>query len=156
MADAKLTGLAELTTLADEDLLYVVDDPSGAAASRKATVQNLAKRITSRVNVFEAGQRGEITTLVDGATIAIDMNDSNNFEVTLGGSRTLGAPSNAVQGQSGFILINNPSTHTLAYNAVYKFAGGSAPVVTENGISILPYYAYDTNLIVLGSILNVS
>jgi len=41
MADAKVTALDELTAVESTDLLYVVDDPGGTAASKKATVQSV-------------------------------------------------------------------------------------------------------------------
>lgn len=41
MADSKLTALSELSVPAVEDLLYVVDDPSGTATSNKLTLQRL-------------------------------------------------------------------------------------------------------------------
>lgn len=41
MADAKVTALPELFTLSDDDLMYVVDDPSGSPISKKITWQNL-------------------------------------------------------------------------------------------------------------------
>ena len=58
---------------------------------------------TAKVDVaqtFTAGQRGEVTTLTDAATITVDFADSNNFTVTLGDNRTLGNPTNQVAGQS--------------------------------------------------------
>lgn len=41
MANAKLTALTELTTIATGDMLYVVDDPGGTPVSKKITVNNL-------------------------------------------------------------------------------------------------------------------
>lgn len=40
MADTKVTGLSELTEPDGLDLIYVVDDPGGSPASKKATLQN--------------------------------------------------------------------------------------------------------------------
>jgi hypothetical protein len=81
---------------------------------------------------FTKGQRGEITALVDGATITPDLADSNNFSVTLGGNRTLANPSNIVAGQSGSIFITQDGTgsRTLAYGSYYDFAGGTAPTLS--------------------------
>jgi len=41
MVDSKLTALTALTTPAPEDLLYIVDDPSGTPAERKVTLADV-------------------------------------------------------------------------------------------------------------------
>lgn len=41
MADAKITQLAELTTVDAGDLLPIVDDPSGSPVTKKITALNL-------------------------------------------------------------------------------------------------------------------
>jgi hypothetical protein len=81
---------------------------------------------------FTAAQRGEITTLTDAATIAVDFADSNNFTVTLGGNRTLGNPTNQVAGQSGslFVVQDGSGSRTLAYSSDWEFAGGTAPTLS--------------------------
>ena len=73
--------------------------------------------------------------LTDASTIAIDMAAGFNFSVTLGGSRTLGAPTNSIAGQSGLILITQDGTgsRTLSYNAAWKFAGGTPTASTAAG-----------------------
>jgi hypothetical protein len=40
MADQKITELTELTSPADEDLLAIVDDPSGTPTTKKITKAN--------------------------------------------------------------------------------------------------------------------
>ena len=84
-----------------------------------------------------------ITTLTDAASIAVSMNTGNNFLVTLGGNRTLAAPSNATPGQTGSIYVIQDGTgnRTLSYNAVWKFPGGSVPVATTttSGVDMLIY-----------------
>lgn len=55
MADAKITALTALSTVADEDLFVVVDDPSGTPVTKKAT----------RSNVL--GATGTFTPTVTGA-----------------------------------------------------------------------------------------
>lgn len=87
---------------------------------------------TDVVQTYTAGQRGEVTTLTDAATIAVDFADSNNFTVTLGGNQTLGNPTNQVAGQSGslFVVQDGTGSRTLAYSADWEFAGGTAPTLS--------------------------
>ena len=47
MADTKITALSELTTVADADLIAIVDDPSGTPTSKKITKKNLVKDIVN-------------------------------------------------------------------------------------------------------------
>lgn len=70
--------------------------------------------------------------LTQATTIAVDLSTGINFTTTMTGNRTLGAPSNAKVGQSGVIEIIQDATgsRTLAYNAVWMFAGGTDPVLT--------------------------
>lgn len=102
---------------------------------------------TAKLNVaqtFTAAQRGAYVTLTDAATIAVDMSLGNQFQVTLGGNRTLGAPTNVVAGQSGVIRVVQDGTgsRTLAYNSAFKFPGGTAPTLTTgaNAVDLLAYH----------------
>ncbi|MEQ9131168.1 MAG: hypothetical protein RLO11_02125, partial [Salinisphaeraceae bacterium] len=75
----------------------------GTLSEFEAILANAAA--TNQTQTYTAAQRAQITTLSDASTIAPDFADSNHFEVTLGGNRTLGNPSNAVPGQSGSIRV---------------------------------------------------
>jgi hypothetical protein len=127
--------------LASPTFTGTVTIPAGASISGYlatgtigTTVQaydaNTAK--TDVTQTYTAGQRGEITTLTDAATIAVDFADSNNFSVTLGGGRTLGNPTNQVAGQSGslFVVQDGSGSRTLAYSSDWEFAGGTAPTLS--------------------------
>jgi hypothetical protein len=98
---------------------------------------------TDVAQTYTAGQRGEITALTDGTNISINLADSNNFSVTLGGNRTLDNPSNIVAGQSGSIFITQDGTgsRTLAYGSYYDFAGGTAPTLSTaaNAVDRIDY-----------------
>ena len=87
---------------------------------------------TDVAQTYTAGQRGEITTLTDAATIAVDFADSNNFSVTLGDNRTLGNPTNQVAGQSGslFVVQDGTGSRTLAFSSDWEFTGGTAPTLS--------------------------
>jgi hypothetical protein len=124
----------------DQNKIYVVEggvlvpQPFLEAADIGVTVQgydaDTAK--TDVTQTYTAAQRGEITTLTDAATVAVDFADSNNFSVTLGGGRTLGNPTNQVAGQSGslFVVQDGTGSRTLAYSSDWEFAGGTAPTLS--------------------------
>ena len=86
-----------------------------------------------------------ITTLTDAASITINFALGNNFLVTLGGNRTLEAPTNATAGQTGEIYFIQDGTggRTISFNAVYKFPSGSVPSATSTSgaVDILVYSA---------------
>ena len=78
------------------------------------------------------GAASNITALSDGATITIDLATACHHSVTLGGNRTFAAPSNQVVGQAGSIFItqDGSGSRTAAFNAAFKFVGGTAPTLT--------------------------
>ena len=59
MADAKITALTALTAVTDDDLLVVVDDPTGTPVTKKATV-----------NVFGAIRNLSTITGINAKTVA--------------------------------------------------------------------------------------
>jgi hypothetical protein len=93
---------------------------------------------------FTAAQRGSYVTLTDAATVAIDLSLGNHFQVTLGGNRTIGAPTNVVAGQSGVIRLVQDGTgsRTASWNSVFKFPGGTAPTLTTaaNSVDLVAYH----------------
>jgi len=92
-----------------------------------------------------------ITTLTDGATITPDFSLSCNFTVTLGGNRTIAAPTNQVAGQSGSIFIIQDATgsRTLTWNSAWDFPAGTAPTLstTANAIDRVDYIVRATNFV---------
>jgi hypothetical protein len=71
-------------------------------------------------------------TLTDGATINWTVNTSPVAKVTLGGNRTLAAPTGGATGQFVSLLVIQDGTgsRTLTFNDVYEFTGDSAPTLT--------------------------
>ncbi len=78
------------------------------------------------------------TALSDAATIATDASLGNVFTVTLGGNRTLGAPSNLLAGATYIWIVSQDGggSRTLAYNSVFKFPGGVDPVLTTTASAV--------------------
>lgn len=94
---------------------------AAAAYARLDTAQTFAK-----------GAGSTIVTLVDGATITPNCEDGNVFRVALGGNRTMAAPSNPRSGQTIVIHVLQDGTggRTLAWNAIYRFAGSTDPTLS--------------------------
>ena len=97
---------------------------------------------------------------LESGTITLDFGSSNNFKMTLTGTSTLGAPTNASGGQSGsiFILQDGTGSRTLAYNAVFAFAGGTAPTLTTtaSGVDVISFYVSSPTEIQSVAVLNLS
>ena len=146
------------TADANETTLTVTDP----TADRTITLPDATTTVAGLAvaQSFTKAQRGSVVSLTDAATIAVDLSLGNNFSVTLAGNRTLGAPTNQTAGQSGVIVVTQDSTgsRTLAYNSVYKFAGGTAPTLTTtaSAVDVLAYYVESSTRITVTSLLNVS
>ena len=132
------TDIGEAIVDAD---LFIIDNGAGGT-NRKTAASRIGTYTTAEAvataNTWTAGQRGEITALSDGATITIDMADSNNFSVTLGGNRTFANPSNDTAGQCGSIFITQDGTgsRTASWNSDWDFAGGTAPTLTTTAAAV--------------------
>ena len=90
---------------------------------------------------YTAGQRGEVTTLT-GTSPAPNLNDSNNFTITTSGATAFGLPTNLAVGQTGSIFIVYGGSHSLSFNAAYRFVGGAAgvaPTSTSGAIDRIDY-----------------
>ena len=72
------------------------------------------------------------TTLTDGATVSWDASTADVAKVTLGGNRTLAAPTNGTTGQfiSLLIIQDGTGSRTLTWNAVFEFKDDTAPTLT--------------------------
>lgn len=84
-----------------------------------------------------------IVTLTDASTIAVNMATFINAQVTLGGNRTLGNPTNPKVGQTGTIDVIQDDTggRTLAFGSNWKSVGGEAPEIdtTAGAVTALHY-----------------
>lgn len=123
-----LAGNAALRSIAPKEAFQLLDKAAGADLR---TGTDDAKYLTAKA-VRDAMA---FVALTDAATIAVDMGAGINFSVTLGGNRTLGAPTNSIAGQSGLILVTQDGTgsRTLSYNSAWKFAGGTPTASTAAG-----------------------
>ena len=71
MADTKVTALAENTTPILTDIMYIVDDPGGSAASQKVTLTNIKAALGFPAFVGARYTSNAAQTITNGAAVAI-------------------------------------------------------------------------------------
>ena len=103
MADTKVTALTENTTPILTDIMYIVDDPGGSAASQKITLANLKTVVAGRVLINEASPSATTTVTWDSIP-----NVYRHLEIELMG-RTDNAGSTV---DNVYIYCNNDTTAT--------------------------------------------
>ena len=102
---------------------YIGQEPSAKALTASDIADDL---ITSaKLNYTES-------TLTDQATVTWDASTQDVCKLTLGGNRTMAAPTNNTTGQFISILVIQDGTgsRTLTWNAVFEFASDTAPTLT--------------------------
>lgn len=108
-------------------------------------------RVTSTQNLKGISQ-GYFTgaTLTDAATVNWNLDTQQCATLTLGGNRTLAAPTNMKNGATYILLIKQDGTgnRTLAWNAAYKFPGGTDPVLSTgaSAVDLLTCYSDGTSM----------
>ena len=112
---------------------------------------NKDKDLIVERNVQVKGQAwSDVVTLTQATTIAWDCNTGNSAVTTMTGNRTLGAPTNQKAGATYTLRViqDGTGTRTLAYNAVFKWPGGTAPVLSTGAgdIDILTFVSDGTNM----------
>ena len=104
-------------------MAYIGKEPAPVALTASDIADDL---ITSaKLNYSES-------TLTDQATVTWDASTQDVCKLTLGGNRTLAAPTNNTTGQFISILVIQDGTgsRTLTWNAVFEFAADTAPILT--------------------------
>ena len=104
-------------------MAYIGKEPASVALATSDIADDI---ITSaKLNYSES-------TLTDQATVTWDASTQDVCKLTLGGNRTLAAPTNNTTGQFISILVIQDGTgsRTLTWNAVFEFASDTAPTLT--------------------------
>ena len=148
-----VTGTTTLAT----SLTGVLKGTSGVVAVATAGTEYVAPATATN---FTAQQYFGNVALTDGATIAWAANTAQVATFTfVSNNRTMGAPTGLVNGAYyGLAVIQNAGSNTLTWNAVFKWAGGTAPTLST-GASAKDYFVFrsdGTNLYEQGRSLGVA
>lgn len=119
---------SEKTTLAGTEYLHAND----SSADKVVKISTIAAWFRSLVNTYTKAQGVTPVALTSGSTVSTDASLSNNFTLTLGTNATLANPTNLVAGHVYNWVITQDATggRTLAYGALFKWPGGTAPVLS--------------------------
>ena len=122
--DARYATLTGTQTITGAKAFTSTVTIAGAAVMTSTATFTGSVVVSAPVNV-------NTVTLTDAASIVPSFDAGNTFVVTLGGNRTLAAPTSANIGQTGSIRIIQDATgsRTLSYNSAYQFVSGSAPTM---------------------------
>lgn len=86
----------------------------------------------STVNVWTKNQTVEEVTLTDAATVTIDATLSNNFELTLGGNRTIANPTGLTKGMVINLVLRQDAigSRIPTWGAMWDFGLAGTPVLS--------------------------
>lgn len=136
------------------------DEPRLARADLLQTTQNVNSIRTAfdgknlaavgDVNAYSSQQYVSLATLTDAASISWNLNTQQVAQVTLGGNRALAAPTNQQAGATYVLIVrqDGSGSKTLSFDSVYKFPGGTDPVLTTtaNAVDLLTFISDGTNM----------
>lgn len=104
---------SSITTETDRSVILQATSAGGAAW-----------RVIGGTAAVACATREGVRTLTDQATLATDCDRASTFDVTLGASRTMGAPTNMATGQRCVWRIKQGGTgsYVITWNAAFRFS----------------------------------
>jgi hypothetical protein len=153
MADKKITALTDLgNAIAGEDLLHVIDDPSGAPVNKKVSVSSVFQNIPTWIGLDGTPQVIDDTSTAPDVTAATGTSITHIDTVTAGAAHASGLADGA-QGQVKIITMiadggdsvitpsNFANGSTITFNDVGDaitliFTNANWVIVSNNGCTI--------------------
>ncbi len=120
---------------------------------------------TAQIGHFTTGgSRGNVAAITNagsGNNSFLSLNQGNFYTLDLTTSDTILALNTfdvvASYGQTFSILVDNSTTtNALTFDSNFKFAGGTAPTITQNGTDILTGIVYGNNNVYITAVQNLS
>jgi hypothetical protein len=114
----RAVGVAAVGAAGGSVLSGVIASPASAAGSSALAVQG--------TTVEPGAVAPAVVVLADAATIAVDASLGNDFRVTIAGSRTMGNPSNPVDGQAVIFQVTQGTggSSAITWGSSYEFSAG--------------------------------
>jgi hypothetical protein len=133
MADKKITALTSLgTATAREDLIHVVDDPSGTPINKKVTIAQMTDALN--VPVANGNDALTLTAALHGGRIVMQGNVDSSDKII-----TLPVPTAGLT----FRVVSTGLTAADGHDVQFQIAGGSA--FFQGGLTFHDTITSDTN-----------